>query len=194
MKNLLITLALVLSTMQLVAQTADNQHLMFKGVPIDGTMNEYVAKMKLNGFVVLAMEPGATMLQGDFASYKKVLIGVVTLQQKDLVSKIRVMFPKKEDWASLYGNYSNLKDMLTQKYGTPTEVIENFPSYPNVKDESLKFMYVSSGNCNYTTVFETPNGKITLYLDHIESDCYVALSYLDKINGEIIKAKAIDDL
>jgi hypothetical protein len=30
-----------------------------------------------------------------------------------------VMFPKKEDWASLYGNYSNLKDMLTQKYGTP---------------------------------------------------------------------------
>jgi len=96
-------------------------------------MKEYVAKMKLNGFVVVATEPGATMLQGDFASYKKVIIGVVTLQQKDLVSKITVMFPKQEDWASLDGNYSNLKDMLTQKYGTPTEVIEEFPSNPNVQ-------------------------------------------------------------
>lgn len=194
MKNLLITLGLVLSTMQLVAQTADNQHLIFKGVPIDGTMNEYVAKMKLNGFAVIATEPGATMLQGDFASYKKVIIGVVTLQKKDLVSKIKVMFPKHEDWASLYGNYSNLRDMLTQKYGTPTEIIEEFPSYPNLNNETLKFMYVSSGECNYKTIFETPNGKITLYLDHIDSDCFVALSYLDKINGNIIKAKAIDDL
>jgi hypothetical protein len=47
MKNLLMTLALVFSTMQLVAQTADNQHLMFKGVPVDGTLSEYVEKMKL---------------------------------------------------------------------------------------------------------------------------------------------------
>jgi hypothetical protein len=150
--------------------------------------------MKLNGFVVVETEPGAIMLQGDFASYKKVIIGVVTLQQKDLVSKIKVMFPKQVDWASLYGNYSNLKDMLTQKYGTPTEVIEEFPSNPNVQVESVKYMYVSIGACNYKTIFETHNGKITLSLDHIDSDCFVALSYLDKINGKIIKAKAIDDL
>ena len=180
--------------MQLVAQTADNQHLIFKGVPIDGTMNEYVAKMKLNGFVVVATEPGATMLQGEFASYKKCLIGVSTLKQKDLVSRIKVLFPNQEDWASLYWNYINLKDMLTQKYGSPTEVIEEFPTYPTISDDALKYMYVCSGNCNYTTVYETPNGKITLYIDHIESNCYVALSYLDKINGNIIKAKAIDDL
>jgi hypothetical protein len=119
---------------------------------------------------------------------------VVTLQQKDLVSKIRVMFPKQENWASLYGNYSNLKDMLTQKYGTPTEVIEEFKNRFGIENDEFKYLYVSSGECNYKTVFETTNGKITLSLDHIESDCLVVLSYLDKINGEIIKAKAIDDL
>jgi hypothetical protein len=194
MRAIFITLSAILISLNLGAQTAENQHLLFKGVPIDGTMNEYVAKMKLNGFVVVATEPGATMLQGDFASYKKVIIGVVTLQQKDLVSKIKVMFPKQEDWASLYGNYSNLKDMLTQKYGTPTEIIEEFPSHPNLNNETLKFMYVAGGECNYKTIFETTNGKITLSLDHIDSDCFVALSYLDKINGKIIKAKAIDDL
>ena len=194
MKNLLMTLVLALSTMRLVAQTADNQHLMFKGVPIDGTMSEYVAKMKLNGFVVVATEPGATMLQGDFASYKKCLIGVVTMQQKDLVSKIRVMFPEQEDWATLYGNYINVKEMLTQKYGAPAEVVEEFRGHPGVKDDGFKFIYLRNGECNYTTVFKTPIGDISLYLDHTESVRFVGLSYSDKINGEIIKAKAIDDL
>ena len=84
--------------------------------------------------------------------------------------------------------------MLTQKYGAPAASIEEFPSYPNIKDEVLKFMYVSSGQCEYNTLFETPNGRITLFLDHTDSECYVCLSYKDKINGEIIKAKVIDDL
>jgi len=194
MKAIFLTLASILFSLNLNAQTAESQHLLFKAVPIDGTLNEYVAKMKLNGFVVVATEPGATMLQGDFASYKKCLIGVVTMQQKDLVSKIRVMFPEQEDWATLYGNYINVKEMLTQKYGAPAEVVEEFRNHPGVKDEGLKFMYVYSGDCNYTTIFKTPSGEIRLYLDHTQSDCFVGLSYLDKINGEIIKAKAIDDL
>jgi hypothetical protein len=194
MKAIFLILASIVFSLSLSAQAPESQHLLFKGVPIDGTMSEYVAKMKLNGFVVVATEPGATMLQGDFASYKKCLIGVVTMQQKDLVSKIRVMFPEREDWATLYGNYINVKEMLTQKYGAPTEVVEEFRNHPGVKDEGLKFMYVYSGDCNYTTIFKTPSGEIRLYLDHTQSDCFVGLSYLDKINGEIIKAKAIDDL
>lgn len=188
------TLALVFSTMQLVAQTADNQHLMFKGVPIDGTLSEYVEKMKLNGFVVAASEPGTSLLQGDFAGYKDCLVGVVTMKQKDLVSRIKVMFPEQNDWSSLHGNYVNLKDMLIQKYGQPTEVVEVFPSYPSVTNDGLKYTYAQVGECNYKTVFETPKGKVSLYIDKIDSKCFVGLSYTDKINGEIMKAKAIDDL
>jgi hypothetical protein len=70
MRAIFTTLSAILISLNLGAQTAENQHLLFKGVPIDGTMNEYVAKMKLNGFVVIATEPGATMLQGEFASSK----------------------------------------------------------------------------------------------------------------------------
>ncbi len=194
MKAILLPLISILFSLDIMAQTADNQHLMFKGVPIDGTLSEYVEKMKLNGFVVAASEPGTSLLKGDFAGYKDCLVGVVTMKQKDLVSRIKVMFPERDDWASLYSNYVNLKDMLTQKYGQPTEVVEVFPSYPSLTDEGLKFSYAQIGQCNYKTIFDTPKGQISLYIDNTDSKCFVGLSYTDKINGEIMKAKAIDDL
>ena len=194
MRNLIIILAFAFSALQLRAQTQENSHLMFKGVPIDGTLSEYVAKMKLNGFTVVASEPGMSMLQGDFAGYKDCFVGVVTMKQKDLVSRIKVLFPDRDDWASLYGNYLNLKEMLTQKYGQPAEVVEEFPSYPYVTDEGLKYMYAQGGKCNYFTAFETPKGRVSLRIDNTDSKCFISLTYTDKINGEIMKAKAIDDL
>jgi hypothetical protein len=50
------------------------------------------------------------------------------------------------------------------------------------------------GECNFTTTFLTPNGKIQLRIEHQDGTCFVFLGYFDKINSEIIKSKAIDDL
>lgn len=44
MKNLLLSLAFVFAALTSFAQTSD--HLTFKGVPIDGTLEEYIAQMK----------------------------------------------------------------------------------------------------------------------------------------------------
>lgn len=194
MKLRIIVALLSISSSLLYAQTQENPHLMFKGVPIDGTLSEYVAKMKLNGFAVVASEPGMSMLQGDFAGYKDCFVGVVTMKQKDLVSRIKVLFPDRDDWASLHGNYLNLKEMLIQKYGQPAEVVEEFPSNSTVTSESLKYMYAQGGECNYFTAFETPKGRVSLRIDNTDSKCFISLTYTDKINGEIMKAKAIDDL
>jgi hypothetical protein len=94
MRAIFITLSAILISLNLGAQSAENQHLLFKGVPIDGTLSEYVEKMKLNGFVVMDSEPGTYVLQGDFAGYKDCFVGVVTMKQKDLVSRIKVLFPE----------------------------------------------------------------------------------------------------
>jgi len=194
MKHRIIIALLSINSSLLNAQTQENPHLTFKGVPIDGTLSEYVAKMKLNGFTVVASEPGMSMLQGDFAGYKDCFVGVVTMKQKDLVSRIKVLFPDRDDWASLYGNYLNLKEMLIQKYGQPAEVVEEFPSNSTVTNESLKYMYAKGGECNYFTAFETPKGRVSLRIDNTDSRCIISLTYTDKINGEIMKANAIDDL
>lgn len=193
MKKIVTSLIVFLIAMSSLAQSSD--HLTFKGVPIDGTLSEYVSKMKQNGFYYISTEDGVAMLTGDFAAYKNCIVGVATLKQKDLVSKITVLFPERDTWSSLSGNYFDLKEMLTQKYGEPSECVEKFDTYSKPRDDGDRMHAVKMDNCKYYTIYETDKGSIQLSIEHNSVfSCYVVLSYYDKINSEIIRAKAIDDL
>lgn len=195
MKQRLFTLFIVCLTMMAWAQNKPVEHLTFKGVSIDGTLNEFVLKMKQNGFTLVKTENGIAYLKGDFAAYKDCYVGVTTLKQKDLVSKIGVVFPECTNWSSLSSNYFNLKELLTQKYGEPTECVEKFDTYSEPNSDGDKFMYLKLEQCKYITIFETEKGTIQL---SIETDGatigFVLLNYFDKTNTETVRAKALDDL
>lgn len=195
MKQRLFSLIIVCMTLMSWAQNTTVEHLTFKGVPIDGTLNEFVLKMKQNGFTHVSTENGTAFLTGDFAGYKECYMGVSTLKQKDLVSKIVVIFPECKSWSTLSNNYFNLKELLTQKYGEPTECIEKFESYSEPDNDNDKFYAVLFNHTKFLTIYETDKGTIqlTIETDGI-SKCYVVLSYFDKINTETVRAKALDDL
>lgn len=194
MKRITFLIILMLCSIASIAQTA-NEHLTFKGVPIDGSLNEYVTKMKTAGFSYLGMEDGTAILQGDFAGVKECLVIVSTLTDADIVNTISVMFPEKKDWSSLEENYQCLKGMLREKYGKPSDCVEKFQGYTSSMDNRLKLHYLEMDRCTYTTVFETPKGIIQLSLAHKGvSSCFVKLQYWDKINTEAVRAKAMDDL
>ena len=193
MKTKILTFILSLTVMLTFAQTSE--HLSFKGVPIDGTLNEYVDNMKKSGFTHISSENGVALLKGDFAAYKDCIIGVATLKQKDLVSKITVIFPEKDTWSSLSSNYYNLKELLSEKYGEPSEVVEKFDTYSEPKDDNSKMHEVGMNRCYYYTTFDLENGSIHLSIENDGfSTSFVMLSYYDKINSEIIRQKALDDL
>lgn len=175
------------------AQTSE--HLSFKGVPIDGTLDEYVSKMKQNGFTHLGTEDGVAILNGDFAGYKDCYVGVSTLKQKDLVYKIGVLFPEQDTWSRLSTNYFELKHMLTEKYGKPSDVVEKFDTYPQPRDDNSRMYEVGMDRCKYYSIWQTDKGEIQLSIEHESVMKYfVRLAYFDKINSDIIKEKAKDDL
>ncbi|WP_018343859.1 hypothetical protein [Cytophaga aurantiaca] len=197
MKKTLITLFLSLTACMVFAQTTadSSMHLTFKGVPLDGTLDQYVSKMVQRGFKHISTESGIAMLQGDFAGYKGCYVGVSTLKQKDLVHKIVVLFPEKDTWSTLSGSYFDLKQMLTEKYGAPTVVVEKFDRDSPTKDDDSKMYDVKFDRCKYYAIWETGKGEIQLSIDHSGmSSCFVKLIYLDKINSEAVKKQAIDDL
>lgn len=171
-----------------------SNHLKFKGVPIDGTLEEFVARMKRKGFKSIGLRNGKAILQGDFASYKKCTVYVSTLDNKDLVSWINVEFPARDQWEYLIGDYNGLKELLKEKYGKPSLITEKFQnSYIN--DDADRMYAVKLDRCKYETRFNTGNGEILLWIEHDKLlSCFVMLAYKDKINGQIIKDVALEDL
>ena len=176
------------------AAMESSNHLKFKGVPIDGTLKEFTARMKRKGFKSIGSDDGFEVLQGDFAAFKECVIYVSTLDNKDLVSRISVAFPKEETWEYLYGDYKHLKELLTEKYGQPSSVTEKFQNR-YIDDDNDRMHAVKMDMCKYETRFMTDKGEIVLWIEH-ESvmSCFVMLAYKDKINGGIIKDIAKDDL
>ena len=110
MKKFIVLLFAVFSFATIQAQ----EHLIFKEVPIDGTLDAYVANMKKVGFTHLINQDGIAILKGDFAGYRNCIIGVITLESLDIVNRISVLFDTHDNWSNLYGNYSSLKDMLNK--------------------------------------------------------------------------------
>lgn len=189
----------------------ESKHMLFKGVPIDGTLQEFVQEMESIGFSLEEEEQGAALLKGDFAGSKGVMVTVWALQPRDLVNTIIVGFPPSErnSWEAFFRDYATLKAELVKKYGKPTFCkeeerakelgIENIDSlyYPNPHD----FMQSGLSTKDFVTQFETDKGVVRLFFHNASSngmvfasDTYVALQYWDKINTELVKQDAINDL
>lgn len=177
------------------AQSSESEHLTFKGVPIDGTLSQYVAKMKAAGFSYLGEEDGTALLKGDFAGFKGCTIGVSTLEGVDVVNRIVVLFTPYDEWSSLERDYNHLKDMLTKKYGEPSEEVEKFDNKYRADDNRSKMHELSMDRCTWFTTFSTEKGDIQLALSKYNyTSGVVVLKYFDKINTDAVMTAAMDDL
>lgn len=174
--------------------TAQTGHLTFKGIPIDGTLNEFVGKLKQKGFKLIHSEQDIALLEGDFATYRGCTVGVIATGS-GVVRRVGVTFPDKDTWSSLYSNYSKLKEMLTQKYGAPVDITEEFQGYSTPRDDNNRMHEVRMDRCKYICDFATDNGVIELKILHDGfSKCYVMILYVDAENESKAQSSAIDDL
>lgn len=175
---------------------ANSNHLAFKGIPIDGTLKQFVSRMEKAGFSEITQSDtpkGTYVLRGDFAGYKDCQVNVSTLEGTDVVSSILVAFPNQETWQYLYGDYMHLKEMLTEKYGNPSSVKEFFQD-KYINDDSDKMYAVRFDKCKYSSRFVTEKGDIILWIEHADWYTFVCLQYTDKINANTVKQQAISDL
>lgn len=169
-------------------------HMTFKGVEIDGSLSEMVTKLKAKGLTYLGAEDGVAFMKGDFAGFRDCQIVVLSMKETGAVNAVGVAFPDREEWTSIEGDYDRLKGMLIQKYGEPSKVIEKFhKNY--LPDNWWRFNYLISDECTWASVFETPNGTIELFMQKVEyGDACVILKYYDRVNSDVARSAAMDDL
>ena len=190
--KLLLLVVMFMLSVNLIAQTT-GEHMKFKGIPIDGTLNDFTQKMKQKGFSYVGMEDGMAMFTGEFAATKGCTIIAVAKSTND-VHKVAVAFPDCDTWSCLINKYESLKEMLTQKYGEPASNVEKFDS-KYIDDDSDRFYNVRVDRCKYSTSWSTVMGEIDLDITHSGySSCFVRLIYIDGINTDKVINQAIDDL
>lgn len=191
MKKALVTLVCLIMMGGIMAQ---EEHLSFKGVPINGTLKAYTAAMVKAGFKSEGTQDGLSLLSGDFAGFKGCIVGVSTLKNCDVVNRIAVLFPEKETWSALLGDYEHLKDLLTEKYGEPEQKVERFND--RMYSDDSKIYAVNNGELEWYSVFSTELGDIELTLvgGTIGYKARVRLSYWDAKNSATVRQNALDDL
>lgn len=189
MKHFLLTLLLTFAVVLCPAQT---EHMKFKGIPMEGTLQAFTNKLVDKGFTSVGIQEGVSLLKGEFAGYKDCTICAVA-DKSGMICKVSVLFPKMDKWGDLEQCYSYYKSMLTEKYGKPTDCVEKFQS-SFVDDDNSKMHELKFDGCNYYSQFEGDNGKIQLEITHQSLECYVMLSYFDNANQEKLRKQIMDDL
>lgn len=189
MKIIIISLLLAVCTVC----SAQTNHMKFKGIPIDGTLNSFVQKLKDKGYTFIEQKDGVAILEGEFAATKGCTICVARFSDRDQVNIVAVIFPEEETWNGITKVYYTLKDMLKEKYGTP-ECIEEF-SDREPSSDFLKFLAILKDECHYMSEFSCENGMIQLTMIKLDyNTASVALKYIDNANADETRKKIMDDL
>ena len=175
---------------------AEREHLTFKGIPIDGTPQEFGRKLEEVGFEYDFKNQGSYWYKGgSFAGYNDCT--VIVKAYDNLVYEIVAILPTKYKWSHLYNDYSTLVSSLKSKYGDPISQVEEFvntPSYIDLDDDNDKYHEVKNDHCIYYCTFRDVPGwdyKGTIHIEIKSSGC-VGLHYTDWYN-DYLKRKAVNN-
>lgn len=189
MKNLLITIVCVMLGVAAMAQT---EHLKFKGIPMDCSVDEMARKLQAKGFRYEAKRDGIILMKGTFAGAPNCSIGLLPIEGGSKIRRVGISFPKCENWSCLEDKYNYLKDMLTQKYSQPLS-IEKFDGYGYPDSDGEKMTRVQIDECKYESLFTPENGTISLRIANGYDAC-VVLVYEDNANAKANEQNILDDL
>ena len=190
MKRVVFFLTFLVMSLVCFGQT-ESEHLKFMGIPLEGSLSNFTNKLKAKGFKETT--EGPNLLIGYFAGIADCHIFITCFNNTNQVESVTVAFPVSESWSDLSTKFSNIKMMLTEKYGEPFDEHEEFED-PYIDDSLSKFREARLGKINFKSTFNIENGFAFLKIESRSIGCYVALYYFDKSNLQKAKSEALDDL
>ena len=194
MKRLLTIVAFIFSFMFVMAQTP-NKHFTFEGIPITGTLENFVQKLGAKGFRKIYSGESCVAFKGDFAGYSGCKILVFRIPNRNIVHEVGVFLPEESSWTRLEKEYNQFKDMLTIKYGEPALHSETFKEEASTFSDAAKMISLKEGNCDYEAEWKVDNGTIRVKIFLSDTDGgYIRLGYFDKINDALAQKATEDDL
>lgn len=168
------------------------EHLSFKGIPIEGSMTAFCQKLKAKGFTQMGRDNNITMFTGDFTG-RQATVGVGATDDGNSVHSVVVIFDESREWNTLVKTYDYYKELYTRKYGNPSACRENNPSH---SDSNTMLMHeLSQGTVTYASVWTVTGGTIEMSIEKSGySNGVVIIRYRDAQNVETKIQKDLEDI
>lgn len=163
-------------------------HLEFLGVPIDGHIDVFTNLLGQKWLSFSKKEDNRAILSGSFAGYDDCKIYVYySIAEDQRAWRVDVEIPASSinPWSSLEADYIYLKDGLTEKYGTPRQIIRRQPFFD--RHGNIVYVEKSKKDSEGLSLFDTESGRILLEIANLEKDddqFGIRLSYIDTENEQ----------
>lgn len=189
MKKFIFTLVLTCFAICGFAQ----EHLSFKGIPIEGSMTSFCQKLKAKGFTQLGRDNNITLFSGDFTG-RQATVGVGASDDGKNVYSVVVLFDPSKEWNTLVNTYDYYKDLYTRKYGNPAVCRENNPGRSNSNTSLMA--KVQEGTVTYTSGWVVTGGEIDLSITKSNGlyEGMVVIRYRDRQNVNAKIEKDLEDI
>lgn len=169
------------------------EHLTFKGIPIEGSMESFCQKLKAKGYTQIHSDNSITLFTGDFTG-RTATIGVVAGDDGENVFSVGVLFSASEEWNTLVSTYEYYKNLYTRKYGKPATSVENNPAYSDSNREKMQKLY--HGEVTWGCSWVVSGGEIEIKIDKTSGfyEGRVAIIYRDSQNVEAKIERDLEDI
>ena len=166
------------------------EHLSFKGIPIEGSMTAFCQKLKAKGFTSIGSENNLTLFTGDFTG-RNATVGVTATDDGKDVFAVVVLFDPSGEWNALINTYDYYKDLYTRKYGKPSISKEKNPA---LSDSNTALMAeVHQGTVVYGSAWEVTGGDIQLSIEK-SSGVYEGMVMIRYRDSQNVEAKIKNDI
>ena len=166
------------------------EHLSFKGIPIEGSMTAFCQKLKAKGFTSIGSENNLTLFTGDFTG-RNATVGVTATDDGKDVFAVVVLFDPSGEWNALINTYDYYKDLYTRKYGKPSISKEKNPALSD--SNTALIAEVHQGTVVYGSAWEVTGGDIQLSIEK-SSGVYKGMVMIRYRDSQNVEAKIQNDL
>ena len=189
-RALLITLLILFSV---VCLGQNNVHLKFKGIPIDGNYKEFAHQLVQKGFKQIEASNDGILLTGNFMAMPSVMVVIYPDPTSKTVSVVSAMIEAGDNWPTIEGKYNDVVATYKEKYGEPSEHIEEFTTEV-YNDDYVRKNALQKDQCNYKTQWDVDGGRIVISLAYFQLKHYVICAYVDEQNVKALRQTIIDDI
>lgn len=184
MRKLFLISLLFLTGFAALAQGLSSQdHLLFKGIPIDGEPTKVCRSLQDQGFSLLGSRDGIIGLTGRFAGFDGSVISI--LSDEGCVWKVVVDFTGHDNWSSVKRQYELFKKSYVKKYGVEPVCSEFFPNYVQ-EGSGREASAFRDETGEWQSVFQLGSGSVVMSVRPVVSGpgkLFLRLEYIDEFNS-----------